>query len=138
MFVSLKFPQIWFFNKQCSSSLKGVAVSKPIKHSHREMLMYIAYGLQWHWFIETLGYYHNGWLYLVTTKHFSVIIRSSHQTCSIEKNVFKHFAKFTGKHLCQSLFKLSFSAQDRKFIRKEILHRCFPANFVKFLSTPFL
>ena len=29
--------------------------------------------------------------------------RSSHRRRSIEKNVLKNFAKFTGKHLCQSL-----------------------------------
>ena len=32
-----------------------------------------------------------------------VIYRSNHQKCSIKKGVFKNFAKFTGKHLCQSL-----------------------------------
>ena len=30
--------------------------------------------------------------------------RSTHQMCSIEKGVLINFAKFTGKHLCQSLF----------------------------------
>ena len=37
--------------------------------------------------------------------------RSSYQRCSVNKNVFKHFANFTGKHLC------------------------FPAKFGKFLET---
>ena len=31
--------------------------------------------------------------------------RSSHQRCSIRKGVFRNFTKFTGIHLCQSLFK---------------------------------
>ena len=31
-------------------------------------------------------------------------IRSSHQRCSMKKGVLRNFAKFTGKHLCQSLF----------------------------------
>ena len=31
-------------------------------------------------------------------------VRSSHQRCSIKIGVLKNFAKFTGKHLCQSLF----------------------------------
>ena len=35
-------------------------------------------------------------------------------------NVLRNFAKFTGKHLCQSLW-----------------HKCFPVNFAKFLRTPF-
>ena len=30
--------------------------------------------------------------------------RSSHQRCSMKKDVLRNFAKFTGKHLCQSLF----------------------------------
>ena len=30
--------------------------------------------------------------------------RSSHRRCSVRKGILKNFAKFTGKHLCQSLF----------------------------------
>ena len=30
--------------------------------------------------------------------------RSSHQDVSCKKDVLRNFAKFTGKHLCQSLF----------------------------------
>ena len=33
-----------------------------------------------------------------------VINQSSHQRCSLRKGVLRNFAKFTGKHLCQSLF----------------------------------
>ena len=32
------------------------------------------------------------------------LFRNSHQRCSIKKDVLTNFAKFTGKHLCQSLF----------------------------------
>ena len=32
------------------------------------------------------------------------LYRSSHRRCSIKKDVFQNFTKFTGKHLCQSLF----------------------------------
>ena len=49
------------------------------------------------------------------------IKRSSYWRCSLRKGVLRNFAKFTGKHLCSSLW-----------------HRCFPANFAKFLRTPFL
>ena len=31
-------------------------------------------------------------------------VRSSHQRCSVKKVVLRNFAKFKGKHLCQSLF----------------------------------
>ena len=33
-----------------------------------------------------------------------VLYRSNHQRCSIRKGVLRNFAKFTGKHLYQSLF----------------------------------
>ena len=36
--------------------------------------------------------------------NFDFSDRSSHQRCSIKKGVLRNFAKFTGKHLCQSLF----------------------------------
>ena len=29
--------------------------------------------------------------------------RNSHQRCSMKKGILRNFAKFTGKHLCQSL-----------------------------------
>ena len=32
------------------------------------------------------------------------ISRSSHQRCSMKKGVLRNFTKFTGKHLCRSLF----------------------------------
>ena len=55
--------------------------------------------------------------------------RSSHHRRSLRKGVLRNFAKFTWKPLCQSLF----------FFKKERLwHRCFPVNFAKFLSAPFL
>ena len=37
------------------------------------------------------------------------------------KGALRNFAKFTGKHLCQSLWR-----------------RCFLVNFAKFLRTPFI
>ena len=33
-----------------------------------------------------------------------VMNRRTLRTCSVRKGVFRNFAKFTGKHLCQSLF----------------------------------
>ena len=57
-----------------------------------------------------------------------------------KKAVLENFAKFTGKHLYQTIFfnKLA----DRRpeacnSIKKRIWHRCFPVNFVKLLRTLF-
>ena len=51
----------------------------------------------------------------VTNFHFSD--RSSHQRCSIKKGVLRNFAKFTGKHLCQSLFFNKVASGACNFLR---------------------
>ena len=55
--------------------------------------------------------------------------RSNHQRCSIKTGVLKNFAKFMGKHLCQSLF-------FNKVVG--LRHRCFPMNSAKFWRALFL
>ena len=44
-----------------------------------------------------------------------------------KKRVLKYFAKFAGKHLCQSLF-------FNKVVGLQAWYRSFPVNFVKFLK----
>ena len=59
--------------------------------------------------------------------------------CFVEKGVLRNFTKFTGKHLCQSLFFNKVAGLRRAtLLKKRLWHRCFPVNFVKFLRTPFL
>ena len=94
--------------------------------------------------------------------HYSY--RSSHRRCSARKGVLRNLAKFTGKHLCQSLFFNKVSGlkvwnmfkvnnKDTMFLlltlnifhtlrpatlwKKRLWHRCFPVNFAKYLRTPF-
>ena len=54
------------------------------------------------------------------------------------KAVLKNFAKFTGTHLCQSLFfnKVA-DLRTATLLQKRLWHRCFPVNFAKFLRKPF-
>ena len=62
------------------------------------------------------------------------------QRCSVKKGILRNFAKFTGKHLCQSLFlnKVAVLGPETLF-KKRLWHRCcFPVNFVKFLRNLFL
>ena len=55
-----------------------------------------------------------------------------------KKGVPKNFAKFTGKHLCCSLFFNKVAGlKPATLSKKKPQHRCFPVNFVKFLRTPF-
>ena len=53
------------------------------------------------------------------------------------KTVLRNFVKFTGKHLCQRLvFNNIAGLRPATLLKKRIWHRCFPVNFLKFL-TPF-
>ena len=62
--------------------------------------------------------------------------RCSHWRCSSKNGVLKNFAKFTGKHMCQSLFfnKVAWDLQ----LKRWLWHRGFLLNFAKCLRTTFL
>ena len=44
------------------------------------------------------------------------MVGSSHRRCSLWKGVLINFAKFAGKHLCQSLFKIKLQTSACNFI----------------------
>ena len=69
--------------------------------------------------------------------HHSCRYTSSCPEVFCKKGVLRTFAKFTGKHLCQSVFFKKFQASGN-FIKKRLWRRCFPVNFAKFLRTPFI
>ena len=53
-----------------------------------------------------------------------------------KKDVLINFTKFTGKHLCQSLFFHKVGGlRPGTLLKKRIWHRCFPVNFRKFIRT---
>ena len=55
-----------------------------------------------------------------------------------KKGVLRNLAKFTGKHLCQSLFFNKVAGpRPAILLKKRLSHRYFPVNFAKFLRTPF-
>ena len=73
---------------------------------------------------------------------FSYIIlltgRSSPPEVFCKKRFLRNFAKFTGKHLCQSLFFNKVAGlRHATLVKKRLWHICFPVNFVKILRTPF-
>ena len=50
----------------------------------------------------------------------------------------RNFAKFTGKHLCQSLFfSKDAGLRPPTLLKKRLWHRYFPVKFAKFLRTYF-
>ena len=67
------------------------------------------------------------------------MVRSSHWRCSVKSGVIKNLAKFTGKHLYQSLFFNKVGGlSPATLLKKRLWHRHFPVNFAKSLRTPFL
>ena len=70
-------------------------------------------------------------------KHFKKF-RSSRPEMFCKKGVLRNFAKFTGRHLCQSLFFNKVAGlKPATLLKKRFWHRCFPVNFAKFLRIPF-
>ena len=56
---------------------------------------------------------------------------SSHQRCSLRKGALRNFAKFTGKHLCQSLLF------NKVAIKKETLAQLFSCEFCEISKNAF-
>ena len=67
------------------------------------------------------------------------LFRSSRPYVFCKTGALKNFAKFTGKHLCQSLFFNKVPGlTPLTFLKKRLWHRCFPVSFANFLRIPFL
>ena len=68
-----------------------------------------------------------------------IISRSSHWRCAIKKGVVKNFAKFTGKHQCQSVFfSKVWDLRPITILKEGPWHRLFSLNFAKCFRTLFL
>ena len=86
----------------------------------------------------------SGFYFLRTRTHLTwqcqqPILRSSRRRCSVRKGVLRNFAKFRGKHLCQSLFfnnKVA-GTQAGNFIKKETLEQVFSHEFCKISMNTF-
>ena len=65
--------------------------------------------------------------------------RSSRPEVFYKQSVLRNFAKFTEKHLCQSLFFNKVAGlRPAALLKKRLWHRCIPVNIARFLRTPFL
>ena len=65
-------------------------------------------------------------------------VGSSRPETFCKKRVLRNFTKFTGKHLCHSLFfNKAVGLRHATLLKKRLWYRCFPVNFVEFLRTPF-
>ena len=74
---------------------------------------------------------------LVIWKFGKVIVRNSHERCSMKKSVFKIFFQFTGKHLSQSLFFNKVAGLRFPTLFKETLAQTFSCKFCKIFQSGF-
>ena len=90
--------------------------------------------------IKTFSYSRNNKscsFHTINNSHYRKI-RSSRLEEFCKKSVLRNFAKFTGKHLCQSLiFNKVAGLRPGTLLKKRLWHSCFLVNFAKFLGAPF-
>ena len=70
-------------------------------------------------------------------KRYSTNFRSSRSEVFCKNGVLKYFTKFTGKHLCWSLFFKNSRPEGCNFIKKRLQHRSVSRNFTKNFKTLF-
>ena len=63
--------------------------------------------------------------------------RSNRPEVFYKKGVLRNFAKFTGKHLCQSLFFNKVAGTACNFIKKETLAQVFSCQFCEIFNNTF-
>ena len=74
----------------------------------------------------------------VVTWVWVYIYRYSRPEPFCKKAALRNFTKFTGKHLCQSLFFNKVAGlRPATLSKKRLWRRCFPVNFVKFVRPSF-
>ena len=74
--------------------------------------------------------------FLFVTQRCTQKHRSSRPEVFCKKGVLRSFAKFTGKHLCQSFFFNKIAGLNpATLLKNRLWHRCFPVNFTKLLRT---
>ena len=81
---------------------------KPLYFSMGPIDFNVWVGFSWYifwdrWNKSSVGSCHQPWFVFGGHKA-PFYYKSSHQRCSVKKGILKNFTKFTGKHLCQSLF----------------------------------
>ena len=106
-------------------------------HYHRsQQCFHYCYFINRHY--HHSNFYHHYHFLFFHQYHYH-LFRSSRPEVFCKKGFLKNFAKFAGIHLCQSLFFNKVAGlRPATLLKKRLWRRCFPANFVKFLRTPFL
>ena len=80
----------------------------------------------------------NSVIYLKTYFYLNVQQLSSLSQILFKMSFYKNLGKFTGKHMCQSLFFNKVAGASCNFIKKEILVQVFASEFCKIFKNIFL
>ena len=77
--------------------------------------------------------------YNIFTSFFIIMIsQSSYPDVFCKKGVLRNFTKFTGRHLCQSLFfNKAAGLSPATLLKKRLWHRCFFYEFCKISNNTF-
>ena len=70
-------------------------------------------------------------------RNLKISSKSSHRRCSVKTGVLGNIEKFTGKHLCQSLFFNKVAGQAFNFVKKEALAQEFSCEFFEISKNTF-
>ena len=107
-----------------------------IKLLLKEGLLKFMYGSKLRNYLHIYKIKENLTVFKAAIKNWDGFFRSSPPEVFCKKGVLRYMAKFTGKHLCQSLF---FSGlRPATLLKKRLWHKYFSVNFTKCLRTPFL
>ena len=107
-----------FFKIKCSSKFHKFHRKTPVLESHfkkvaglkacnfiKKRLQHRCFPVRFEKFLRTPFFTENlWWLLLITNWSLRISKDSTHRRCSVKKGDLRNFAKFAGKHLCQSLF----------------------------------
>ena len=105
-------------------------------HHFKDYLLKTAFALHTHHWLLLIRFT----LYSAPSSSSSLLLfSSSRPEVFYKKDVLRYFAKFTGKHLCKSLFFTKVAGiRPAILLKKRFWHWCFPMNFAKFLRSPFV
>ena len=67
-----------------------------------------------------------------------LLLKSSYQRCMAEKDVFKKFKNFLGKHLCWNFFNKVAGLRAFNFVKMELQRSYFPVNICEIFKNTYI
>ena len=77
------------------------------------------------------------WVFETLKSLENVLSEAAVQRCSVKRGLLRNFAKFTGKHLCQSHFFNKVAVMRSAAFKKETLEQVFSCGFCEIIKNTF-